>query len=569
MPVLLTKEAIYQRFDMKLYDPINRLDHDRIIYFEGDTTINGNLTADRAAGILESLNEDTDLGDVLIMINGNLTVEGDINIGDYHPLLLVLGNVHCNVLKSGDDTIHISGDAHIRYAFFGNYNDGSITIEGKTYVPYVLNSDHDSNINPQGAILINTYSDHNDFFEYDYTQEVLPQVMVRATFNQHDEFDEWQFIDLVKAGQSPFVAGAKPTRLVHEEELERIIAGNIDEIVELDLSDKKMKVFPASLTRLKNLRKLTLSKNKISEIPAAVGELPQLEELYLYDSGVKTIHAAIGQLKKLRILDLGANYDLDTFPDTLGELSSLQVLKINYMAIPLPDSLARLEKLETLSMYGCYNHANEPAPFPEVITRLKSLQQFDFRENNILELPESLLNVQTLEEFQWTGSRTHSDSFPNFTRFKHLKKLVISKKFPGWKAEVFDISTLEHLEIDRNEEKKEFITQDTLDLMAEMAPDESEDFRQQLEWIKQVIQPAPNGGFSYILSPGMQPEDLQDIHKLQQLKYLNLSSNGLTWLPETFFKLQHLEHLNLKYNKFPDEVKDRINTTFSGTAITW
>src|ERR1044072_9232645 len=175
MPVLLTKEEIHQRFNMTQYDPIHRLDHNRIILFEGDTIITGNLSSDWAEAILEELKADTDLSSVLIMINGNLTVEGDINIGDYHPLLIVNGNVHCNVLKSGDDTIHITGDAHIKYAFFGNYNDGSITIGGTTYVPYVLNSDHHSNIKPQGAILINTYSDHNDFFEYDYTQEVLPK----------------------------------------------------------------------------------------------------------------------------------------------------------------------------------------------------------------------------------------------------------------------------------------------------------------------------------------------------------------------------------------------------------
>ncbi|ACU62066.1 leucine-rich repeat domain-containing protein [Chitinophaga pinensis] len=569
MPVLLTKEAIHQQFDMKLYDPISRLDHNRIIYFDGDTTINGNLSSDWATTILETLNEDTDLGNVLIMVNGNLTVKGNINIGDYHPLLLVLGDVHCDVLKSGDDTIHIAGDAHIRYAFFGNYNDGSIRIEGTTYVPYVLNSDHDSSINPRGAILINTYSDHNDFFEYDYTQEVLPQVMVPATFNEHNEFDEWQFIALVKAGQSPFVEGAKPTRLVHQEELEKLIAGNIDEIVELDLSEKKMKVFPTAITKLRHLKKLILSKNNISEIPAAIGELQQLEELYMYNSGIKTIHEAIGQLKQLRVLDLGGNYDLDAYPDAIGALSNLQVLKNDYMAIPLPDSLASLEKLEELSMYGCYNHVNAPAPFPEVITRLKNLKRFDFRENNIQELPSGLLNVQTLEEFQWTGSRTHSPNFPNFTGFKQLKKLVISKKFLGWKAEVFDITTLEHLAIDRNKEEKEFITQDTLDLMNEMAADENEDFREHLEWIKQVKQPESGGRFSYILHEGMKPEDLQDIHKLQRLKYLDLSFNGLAWLPETFFELQHLEHLNLKYNNFPDEVKERINTTFSGTTINW
>jgi Leucine-rich repeat (LRR) protein len=568
MPVLLPKEEIHQRFDMEQFDPVNRLDHHRIIYFEGDTTINGNLNAKWALAILEDLKEDADLDSVLVMINGNLTVEGDINIGDYRPLLIVTGNVYCNVLKSGDDTIHITGDAHIKYAFFGNYNDGSITIGGTTYVPYVLNSDHDSNIKPQGAILINTYSDHNDFFEYDYTREVLPQVMVPATFKKN-EFDVWKFIELVKAGQSPFVEGAKPTRLVHEEELNKIISGNIEEITELDWSEKKLKVFPASVTRLKNLKKLTLSKNNLSEIPAAIGELQNLEELYLYGSGIRTIHEAIGKLKKLRVLELSANHNLEAFPNAIGELNNLQVLKIDYLAIPLPASLARLETLEEINMYSCYNHANKPAPFPEVITTLKNLKRFDFRENNIQELPQSLVNCQTLEEFQWTGSRTHSHNFPDFTGFMNLTKLVISKNFLGWKDKIFDISTLEHLEIDRNKEEKERIDQETLDLMAEMAPNEDDAFREHVAWINEVKQPEPNGDFSYILKPGMKPEDLQHINKLPRLKYLNLAFNDLTWLPEPFFELKNLEHLDLRYNKFPEDIQVRINKAFPNTKIIW
>lgn len=569
MPVLLTKEEIHQRFDMKQFDPINRLDHNRVIYVEGDFTINGNLTSDWAEATLEELGEDTDLSSVLIMINGNLTVEGDINIGDYHPLLVVTGNVHCNVLKSGDDTIHISGDAHIKYAFYGNYNDGSITIGGTTYVPYVLNSDHHSNIKPQGAILINTYSDHNDFFEYDYTQEVLPKVMVPATFDKNDEFDEWLFIDLVKTGQSPFVKSAKPTALANEEELENLISGNIDEITELDLQDKKLKKLPEAITRLKNLKKLILSKNNLSELPAAIGELQNLEELYMYQSGVKKINKAIGKLKKLRILDLSANHDLKAYPVAIGELSNLQVLKIDYLDLPLPDSLDRLEKLEEISMYSCFNHVNPPVPFPEVITRLKNLKRLDFRENNIQELPQSLLNIQTLEAFHWTGSRTHSHNFPNFTGFKNLKKLVISYKFLGWKAELFDMPTLEHLEIDRNKEEKEYIDQDTLDLMAEMAPNENEEFRENIAWINEVKQPEPDGRFSYILTPGMKPEDLQDINKLPRLKHLNLFANDLTWLPETFFELKNLEVLDLRYNKFPEAVQERINKAFPNTQIIW
>ncbi|HEX6432018.1 MAG TPA: leucine-rich repeat domain-containing protein, partial [Niastella sp.] len=291
-PVLLTGDEIAQRFDLSTYDSIDNEDHERIIFFDGDTTITGNLDSDWAEAVLEELEEDTSLDSVLIMINGNLTVEGDILIGDYHPHLLVLGNVQCDVLQSGDEFIHITGDAHIKYAFYGYYNDGSITIAGTTFVPYVLNSDHESNITPEGAILINIYSDDNDCFEYDYTSEVLSKVCIRAVFKSKNKFDVWRFIDIVRSGQSPFIKGAKPTRLKHEDEL-AVVAENKEELLELDWSNKKLKVFPESIAKMKHLKKLILSNNNIRKIPAAIGELENLEELYLKDCDVETIHKAI------------------------------------------------------------------------------------------------------------------------------------------------------------------------------------------------------------------------------------------------------------------------------------
>lgn len=569
MPVLLTKEEIDQRFDMSLYDPINKLDNNKIIFFDGDTTIKGNLDSDWAVAMLKELKEDTYLGSVLIMINGNLTVEGDILIGDYHPLLLVLGNVHCDVLKSGDETIHITGDAHIKYVFWGYYNDGTINIDGTTYVPYVLNSDHSSNITPEGAILINLFSDHNDFFEYDYTQEVLPQVIVPAAFNDKNDFDVWKFIDIVKSGQSPFIEGAKPTRLLNQEELERITSGNIEEVLELDWSDKKCNVFPEVITKLKYLKKLNLSENDISEIPAAIGELKNLEELYMTNCGVKTIHEAIGNLKKLRVWDLSTNHHLSAFPEAIGELCNLQVLKIDYIPVALPESVARLEKLEEISMYSCYKDHNNPASFPEVLTRLKNLKRWDFRENKIKEMPESILNIQSLEEFQWTGGRTSAPTFPDFTRFKNLKKLVISRKFNSWKDRVFNITTLEHLAIDRNKEEREHFNQQTLDIWAELATEKGEAFKRRLQWILENKKEEPDGRFSYIVTPGMKPEELEGINKLQQLKYLDLSFNNLSSLPDTFFQLKNLEFLDLQYNQFPEDVKERITQQFPDTKIIW
>lgn len=563
-PKLLTSQAISERFDMSRFE---NLDYGRVILLDGDTTIKGDLSSNWAIKVLEELNEDTALGDILIMANGNLTVEGNINIGDYHPHLLVTGNVHCDVLKSGDDTIHITGDANVKYAFYGYYNDGTVRVEGTTYVPYVLNSDHDSSIKPSGAVLINLYSDQNDFFEYDYTRSVLAEVIVPEALDKDDDVDVWKFIDIVKAGKSPFKEGAKPTRLVHEEELNRLVSGNIEEVLELDWSDKKLKVFPEAIAKLKYLKKLTISKNNISNIPAVIGELENLEELYMSSCGVINITESIGNLKKLRVWDLSANHHLEKIPDAIGELSNLQYLKVDYIPVVFPESLAKLEKLEEISMYSCYYGSETPGIFPEVISKLKNLKSLDLRENFIQEFPEDFLNIQTLEAFSWTGGRLASKLFPDFRRFKNLKKLIIARKFDFWKERIFEMPSLEHLDIRWNKEEKQYFTQENIDIWEEMMAEKGAEFQDNIKRILKNKRVEADGRFSYLIVPGMKWEDLHDINKLPNLKYLDLSSNDLTDLPDTFFELKNLEYVNLIYNKFPDELKEKITQSFPNTNV--
>lgn len=561
-PKLMSSEEINEQFDMSSYE----VDYERVIFFDGDTVIAEGLSADWAREVLKDLNEDDSTDDILIMVNGNLNVEGNINIGDYHPHLLVLGNVHCEVLKSGDDTIHITGDAHIKYAFYGYYNDGSIDIEGTTYVPYVLNSDHASSVKPSGAVLINLYSDHNDFFEYDYTSGVLAEVMIPDVFDK-EEVNVWKFIDLVKAGKSPFKEGAKPMRLVYEEELNKIVSGNIEAILELDWSDKKLTVFPEAIGKLKFLKKLTISNNNISTIPAVIAELENLEELYMSSCGITNISEAIGKLKKLRIWDLSTNYHLEKIPESIGDLSNLECLKVDHIPVVFPESLARLEKLEEISMYSCYRDNEKPGILPAVITKLKNLKSLDLRECFIEELPEDFLNIQTLEAFSWTGGRLRSASFPDFRKFKNLKKLVIAKKFNFWKKFIFEMPSLEYLDIRSNQEQKEYFTQDTIDLWEKMMPEKSEEFRRSITHMLNNKQLEADGRFSCIISAAMKAEDLRDINKLPNLKYLDLSSNKLTDLPDTFFELKKLEYVNLVYNNFPDELKQRIIQSFPNTNV--
>lgn len=221
-PQLLTREEIDQRFDLDryytnylslyyMYYSIGYPQITRAIFFDGDTTIKINLDTGWVKAILEAFNADTSLDFVLILINGNLTVEGDIRIGDHHLPLIVLGNVHCDVLENSHDYIHITGNAYIKYVFYGYYNHGSINVDKTAYAPYVLNDNYSSPFTPEGAVFISlAYSDKRDVIKYDYTREVLSEVIIPAAFNDEGNVVVEKFIGIVKSDQSPFIEGASP-----------------------------------------------------------------------------------------------------------------------------------------------------------------------------------------------------------------------------------------------------------------------------------------------------------------------------------------------------------------------
>jgi Leucine-rich repeat (LRR) protein len=567
-PQLLTYEELQQRVDTTPYENIDVLDHEHVLFFDGDTLLTTTLDKDWARSVIETLDPQVSVDDLLIAVKGNLTVQGDISIGDYHPMLLVIGNVTCDVLVSGDDTIFITGDAHIKYAFYGYYNDGSIQIGGTTYVPYVINSDHSSGIAPSGAILINSYSDHHDFFDYDFLREALPEVIVPEAL-QDGEFDERKFIALVRAGKTPFVEGARSMKVVNAEALEKLVSGNIEEVRDLDWTGRNERKFPAGILKLKYLRKLDLSENPITELPEAIGTLENLEELRFKNCRLSRLPDSIGKLTKLRILDLDGNHDMTALPETMADLRQLAALSLDRVAAEFPASFDRLDRLEELNLYKCYVDKKNPAPFPEFITRLKNLKRLDVRENWFASIPASFIQVQTLEEFQWTGGRTKAPNVVDYTQFKNLKRLMIGRKFDAWKDLVFKITSLEHLSIDRNKEDKEYFKQDMLDRWIEMMPSQDEESQKRLAWIIANKQVEPDGRFSYLVTPGMQPEELQDIYTLENLRSLDLSFNALTWLPDGFFQLKKLEFIDLQYNNFPDFVKDNIKKAFPNATIVW
>ncbi|OQP66520.1 hypothetical protein A3860_13630 [Niastella vici] len=575
IPQLISNGEAKQRFHLDQYDPFGDMGFNKVILLDGDTYINGDLNNDYTENTLTALGADADTDSTLILVNGNLTVAGTISPSDgCFPFLLVLGNVTCDVLQSYDECIYITGDADITYAFDGNYNDGSIVIGGNTRVPFVLNSDHSSTITPQGAILINYYDDRDDFFEYDYTTKDFERVMVSAVFDAKMKFNPVAFIELLKAGKSPLKKGARPARLILEEELEQLGKVNTN-FLELDLTDRKLKEFPRTLTRLTSLKKLVLNENPVESIPASIKDLVSLEELHLEKCSLKSLPPEIGMLPNLRVLNVAYNGDL-VLPESINRLSSLRILNVSYnVGLGLPASVAELTNLEELTCYQCSTAA--PVDFPEVITQLTGLKRLNMGSLSIKTIPDSFTNLQNLEELNLDASLCYLNELPDLSKLKKLKTLhadglINFTTRPTPKQSLlkafFKITSLETLYIDRHGERNEkFIKMDQFkEIEQNLAhdPERLAAFVSKLSIVPNIIH---GDGRKGIVREALKAEHLEGISNLQNLKVLDLSFNDLTTLPEEVYALKGLQHLNLRYNRLPTSERLTISKKLPGCTI--
>jgi tetratricopeptide (TPR) repeat protein len=574
-PTLLSEAAAKQRFDLDAYDPFGDMGFEKVILLDGDTYINGHLNQEWTENTLRVLGTEAGTDSTLILVNGNLTVAGTISpASECFPFLLVLGNVTCDVLESYDECIHITGDATITYAFDGNYNDGSITIEGITRVPYVLNSDHSSSLTPEGAILINYYGDHNDFFDYDYTRKDLPRVMVSSVLDEDGKIIPSAFIKLLKAGKSPLKKGARPARLILQDELAQLANGHAT-ITELDLTDKRFKEFPAPLIKITSLKKLILNDNSIESIPAAIKDLVNLEELHLERCGLKELAPEIGLLKNLKVLHVAHNSEL-VLPGSINQLTSLRVLNISYnVGFGLPASLTGLTNLEELQCYQCCTAA--PIDFPEVITQLAGLKKLQLGSNSIKTIPESFTNLQNLEELNLNASLCYLNALPDLSKLKKLKTLhadglIAFTTRPPAKQHLlrsfFQITSLETLYIDRHGERREkFIKPDEFAAMEKNLAHDPARFTALVSKLTIVPNIVWGDGRKGVLREALKAEHLEGISQLQNLKVLDLSFNDFTSLPEEIFALKGLQFLNLRYNHLPTGERLKISKSLPGCTI--
>jgi len=215
IPEFLSHQKVLYRFNLDNYFPLNKVKISVVVVMDGDTHIQGDLD-DWYEDLLKD-NPDYDQS-LMVIINGDLKVDG-IATGkqDYNAHLFVIGDLYCDFLRSYDEVTWITGDAHVKYVFDGNYNDGCIDIKGVLNVPYLLNSDHASTVKPVESCVLIGYGGDDGNFNYDLTDDDYVGALIPELYSiKEDDVDlnRDEFYKVIKSGRSPFVEGYKIDRLV-------------------------------------------------------------------------------------------------------------------------------------------------------------------------------------------------------------------------------------------------------------------------------------------------------------------------------------------------------------------
>lgn len=162
----------------------------------------------------------------------------------------------------------------------------------------------------------------------------------------------------------------------------------------------KLSDFPEAICNVQNLDSLTLSKHSFSQIspciarlgrtlqyfeisdhqlqsvPDSIGDLAYLQILNLNTGTITTVSEQIGNLKRLVNLRLAKN-KITSIPSRIGDMSALENLDLSDNQLTtLPDTLGQLTRLQTLILKN-----NKVSKTPTFLPFLINLKRLDLSGN--------------------------------------------------------------------------------------------------------------------------------------------------------------------------------------------
>jgi Leucine-rich repeat (LRR) protein len=537
--------------------------YETVLLFAGDAVFDGDLP--------------TDVGVDLIVVTGNLTVNGRIALYDSTPGLFVRGKTTAETLEGGDCEIYIDTGT-FKYFVYGYYNDG-ILETGKVEVPWVINSDHDLRVSSDTAKRIDNFSD-NDRYDFTRRRNIGESFVKEVLDKEGEKIDIEAFYAQLAAGKPVLVPGAMTAT---EAALAEVTAAREAKREELDLSNKKLKAFPGEVLRMPWLKKLVLDGNAIPELPGAIAELGELEELSLVGCGLAALPEELGALGRLRVLRIAGNikYSWDdegtsittplALPRSVGKLASLEVLDVSGLS-------AKIDGDEALPDMTSYT-------LPEELAQAPKLRAIIANQTNVV-FPRAMWGMPSVEEISLRGSSwAYLKAYPEgLTSFPNLKKLDIGTNYTRALPELGKLVNLEEL-----------VLSDALGLVKEPLVDLSP-----LRKLR-VLKVSGNTGRTNVPEPGhdiLRPLFAMDLPALEELridrwgekkgkgiqrdhvpvamlagigrfrslKKLDLDFDGLAALPDELLALP-LEEISLRYNRLPAAERTKLAQAFPKARI--
>lgn len=214
---------------------------------------------------------------------------------------------------------------------------------------------------------------------------------------------------------------------------------------------------PVEIGNMSQLRGINLegNTNLNGKIPDEFGDLVLLTEANLMYCGALSNHeSSIFRLPNLDVLRCG----LDSIPQSIGNMTSIRELCIEFLHGSLPEGIGNLSNLETLYLFYVGQSTQEDLVFPSYISNLTELRNLSLSgtEQNygfVGSLPENIGNLTQLETFGCTNSHLTGHIPASIANCKKLSQLdlhenSLSGSIP---AELFTLPSLFRCDLHGNQ----------------------------------------------------------------------------------------------------------------------
>jgi Leucine-rich repeat (LRR) protein len=337
---------------------------------------------------------------------------------------------------------------------------------------------------------------------------------------------------------------------------------------------------PSALSKLKKLTLLDLSYNQITSLPL-LGKMGNLQTLNIHNNLLTSLPSDIGNLTKLNpVLNL-SNNRLTSLPESIGDLTQITSLDISmnntqsyaswdyrlncapYGTLALlPDTIVNLVNLTSFSAY-CSGLELLPTDFGN----LNQITKLELYSNQLTSLPESFGNLLLLSwslDLAYNKLTSLPESFGNFINVN--KVLLEWNQLTSLPGSFKNLRKLSYLNLNYN--KIATIPWDLAGMWDEgngwsicnytLFWWSCEYFAFRIDLNGNKLKKIPDGFWqlkklSHLnLSYNQINQLSDDFGDLTELVLLNLDRNELVHLPASFWWLEKLNNLNLNQNKLID-----------------